>query len=405
MKVLKGFIASLLILGSVVVYAETDNETYNETYNEKIRTTPSVIKQTSTTPGVTNSTIILGQSAVFSGSSAALGREYRRGAVTYFDYINQQGGINGRHIFVISLDDGYEPKRAIANTKQLLEEDNVFSLFGYVGTPTSKAALALVNSHQVPFFAPYTGAELLRTPVNPLIYNVRASYYQETARLVEHMLQQSKDNIAVFYQDDSYGKAGLEGVRRALEKSNLSIGASGTVQRNTINVSDAVNSISRSKPDGVIMIGAYAACAEFIRQSKKAGMEQTTFMNVSFVGSKALVNDLWLASEGVVVSQVVPFPANMSVPIVAEYNKISRLFSEQSLPSYGSLEGYIAAKLFVEGLKKAGKNLTRNNFMTALDTLNKTNLGGFHIDWNQQNHQGSNFVDITVIGEKNRWVY
>ncbi len=387
MKALKWLAALLLALTSVSVCAEPYDE----------------ISQS--TPGVTNSTIILGQSAAFSGPAAALGREYRRGAVTYFDYINQEGGINGRRIFLISLDDVYEPKRTIANTKELLEKDNVFSLFGYVGTPTSKAALSQVSKHRVPFFAPYTGAELLRTPVNPIIYNVRASYYQETAALVEHMLQQNKRNIAVFYQDDSYGKAGLEGVRRALENNNLSIGALGTVQRNTTNVSDAVNSISSSNPDGVIMIGAYAACAEFIRQSKKAGMQKTTFMNVSFVGSKALVNDLWLDSEGVVVSQVVPFPASTGIPIVAEYNKVSRMFSEQSLPTYGSLEGYIAAKLFVEGLRKAGKNLTRNNFIAALDTLNKTNLGGFRIDWNRQNHRGSSFVDVTVIGDKHRWVY
>ncbi len=396
MKVLKGLIASFLILGSVVVYAETNNEIYNE----QTSNTPRV-----TTPGVTSSSIILGQSIALSGRTAALGREYRRGAIIYFDYINQQGGVNGRRIFVISLDDGYEVKRTVANTKQLLEEDNVFALFGYLGTSASRAVLPLVKDHKVAYFAPYSGAEFLRTPVNPLVYNVRASYYQETATLVDYMLQQNKDNIAVFYQDDGYGKAGLEGVKRALEKNNLSITASGTVQRNTIDVSNAVSTISRSKPDGVIMICTYASCAEFIRQSKKAGMKKTMFLNISPVSSKAFVNDLWLSSEGVIISQIVPFPADTNIPIVAEYDKVSRLFSEQALPTYGSLEGYIAAKLFVEGLKKAGKNLTRSNFITALDTLNDVKLGGFNINWNPQNHQGSSFIDITVVGEKNRWVY
>jgi ABC-type branched-subunit amino acid transport system substrate-binding protein len=356
-------------------------------------------------PGVTDSLILLGQSAAFSGPAASLGKEYRHGATTYFDYINTKGGIYGRRVFLISLDDGYEPERTIANTQQLIEKDHVFSLFGYIGTPTSKSALPQIEKNKIPFFAPFTGAELLRTPVNPLIYNVRASYYQETAALVQHMLQLNKRNIAVFYQDDSYGKAGLEGVKRALHRNNLSISALGTVQRNTIQVIDAVKNISTANPDGVIMIGAYKACAEFIRQAKKMGMDDTVFMNVSFVGSKALVNDLWLASKDVIVSQVVPFPASLNIPIVVEYNMISRFFSDYNLPSYGALEGFIAAKLFVKGLRKAGKNLTRKNFMTALNNLNEVNLGGFQVNWTPENHNGSSFIDVTIIGKNDRWAY
>jgi branched-chain amino acid transport system substrate-binding protein len=281
----------------------------------------------------------------------------------------------------------------------------VFSLFGYVGTPTSNAALGLVNQHKVPFIAPFTGAELLRTPVNPYVFNVRASYYQETAALVQRLLDKGKRKIAVFHQDDSYGQAGLDGVRLAMDRNGLAIIATGTVERNSTNVADAVKAISATKPDGVILVSAYASCAEFIRQAKASGLKDTEFLNVSFVGSKALVNDLWLDGQGVVVSQVVPFPADEAIPIVAEYTRISRYFSDLVVPSYGSLEGFIAAKVLVEGLQRTGRELTRERLVRALDSIQNLDLGGFQLSWSPDDHGGSNFVDITVIGQQDRWVY
>lgn len=326
------------------------------------------------------------------------------GAALYFDYINLHGGVHGRKIFLLSLDDGYEPERTIANTRQLIEQDRVFSLFGYVGTPTSKAALPLFNEAKIPFFAPFTGAELLRDPFNPYVFNVRASYYQETEALVAWLFDKGIKNIAVFHQDDSYGRAGLSGVQRALEKRRLSVSGTATVQRNSADVEAAVKRLSALKPGAIIMISAYASCAEFIRQAKNAGLD-SYFLNVSFVGSKSLATDLWTQGRGVIVSQVVPFPVDDSISVVKEYQETLQFFSSQSPISYVSLEGFIAAKVFVEGLRAAGRNLTRNGFRTGLESLSPIDVGGFRLEWSAQSHAGADFVDITVIGEQRRWLY
>jgi len=354
--------------------------------------------------GVYDSFVVLGQSAAFTGPAAALGTEYRRGAVLYFDHVNSGGGVHGRSIFLLSLDDGYEPVRTVENTQKLIEHDQVFSLFGYVGTPTSKAALPLFTDAGVPFFAPFAGAELLREPVNRYVFNVRASYFQETGVLVDYLVERGLTDVAVFYQDDSYGQAGLEGVRRALDRHGLHIGATGTVQRNTTDVAQAVSQIQVAAPDAVIMISAYKSCAEFIRQARKAGLD-SLFLNVSFVGSKSLAMDLWLDARGVIVSQVVPFPADESIPVVKEYNALLRAASQQGVVSYGSLEGFIAAKVFVQGLEQAGRDLTRETLIAAFEDLGTLDVGGFNVGWGPQGHPGSHFVDIVVIGERNRWLY
>ena len=354
--------------------------------------------------GVHDSFLVLGQSAAFTGPAAALGAEFRRGAVLYFDQVNAAGGVHGRSIFLLSLDDGYEPDRTLRNTKNLIDEDGVFALFGFVGTPTSKAALPLATRAGVPFFAPYTGAELLRSPFNRFVFNVRASYFQETAALVDYLVARELSNVAVFYQDDSYGHAGLEGVIRALARNGLSVGATGTVQRNTTDVAEAVERIASADPDAVVMISAYKSCGEFIRKAKEAGFDGP-FLNVSFVGSKSLAMDLWLDARNVVVSQVVPFPADESISVVKEYNDALRAAGQQGVVSYGSLEGFIAAKAFVEGLRTAGRDLTRETFLSALEGLGQLDLGGFALEWGPDGHPGSKFVDIAVIGDRNRWLY
>jgi ABC-type branched-subunit amino acid transport system substrate-binding protein len=354
--------------------------------------------------GVYDSFLVLGQSAAFTGPAAALGAELRRGAVLFFDQVNTAGGVHGRSVFLLSLDDGYEPDRTLRNTRKLIEQDRVFALFGYVGTPTSKIALPLATRAGVPFFAPYTGAELLRSPFNRFVFNVRASYFQETAALVDYLVARELTDVAVFHQDDSYGRAGLDGVKRALERNGLSIGATGTVQRNTTDVAQAVERIAAADPDAVVMISAYRSCGEFIRQAKAAGFDGP-FLNVSFVGSKSLAMDLWLDARGVVVSQVVPFPADESIPVVKEYNDALRVAGQHGDVSYGSLEGFIAAKVFVEGLQRAGRELTRERFMSTLEGLGPLDLGGFALEWGPDGHPGSEFVGIAVIGDRDRWLY
>jgi branched-chain amino acid transport system substrate-binding protein len=354
--------------------------------------------------GVSDTTILVGQSAAFSGPAAELGREMRDGAKAYFDLVNSEGGVFGRKIEMKSLDDGYEPDRAAANTKKLVNDEKVFALLAYVGTPTSEAALPIFTEAKVPFVGPFTGAELLRSPFNRYIFNVRASYYDETEKIIKQLVSIGIKNIAVFYQNDSYGTAGLAGVEAAMKKRNIPISATGTVERNTIEVEDAVKAIAKVKPDAVVMISAYKSGSEFIRQMKKAG-SNAQFFNVSFVGATALASELGADGVGVAVSQVVPFPWSPSIPIVKEYQKVVSRFAPLSRYSFSALEGYIAAKIFVEGLKRAGKDLTREKFIAALETIQDWDLGGFTVNFNPTNHNGSKFVDLTIIGKDGEFLH
>lgn len=354
--------------------------------------------------GVTEQTIVIGQSAAFSGPAAELGGEMKKGAKAYFDLVNSEGGVAGRKIELVSLDDGYEPNRAADNTKKLINDHKVFALFGYVGTPTSNAALPIFTEEKVPFFGAYTGANSLREPLNRYIFNVRASYYDETEAIVEQLVSTGVKNIAVFYQNDAYGKAGLTGVERAMKKRNLPISALGTVERNTVDVAKAVQDIKAVSPDAIIMVSAYKSCGEFIRQARKAG-SNAQFFNVSFVGSNALASDLGAAGSGVAISQVVPFPWSPSVAVVKEYHKTMAQFAPKNPYSFGSLEGYIAAKVFVEGLKRTGKELTREKFIATLEKTNDLDVGGFHVSFAPNKHDASKYVDLTIIGKSGKFLH
>lgn len=349
--------------------------------------------QTVMAQGVTADTILIGQSAALSGPAEQLGKEMKAGAEAYFDVVNKSGGINGRKIKLVSLDDGYEPEKAAANTRKLIEEEKVLALFGYVGTPTSNAALPIFTAAKIPFIGAFTGAQSLREPFNRYIFNVRASYYDETEQIVAHLVLQGITKIAVFYQNDAYGKAGLAGVEIAMKKRMLEIAATATVERNTTDVAAAVGTLAKSKTDAIIMISAYKSCAAFIKAMKLAGGFQQ-FWNVSFVGSKALSSELGDEGRGVQISQVVPFPWSDVNPIVREYQK--RIGGADKY-SFTSLEGFIAAKVLVEGLKRAGKNPTRESLVDGLASVGRLDLGGFTVNYTPTNHNGSTFVDLTII--------
>ncbi|MEB0140364.1 MULTISPECIES: ABC transporter substrate-binding protein [unclassified Undibacterium] len=354
--------------------------------------------------GITDRKIVLGQSAAFSGPAAQLGIQLNVGAKAYFDHVNASGGVFGRKIELIKRDDQYEADLAAKNTKSLIETDEVFALFGYVGTPTSNAALPIFTQARVPFFAPFSGAQSLREPFNRLIFNVRASYYDETEHLVDRLVSTGLKNIAVFYQNDAYGKAGLAGVERALKKLNLPIVDTATVERNSIDVSKAVDKLLIKRPDVIIQISAYGSSAALIRQMR-ARSYTGQFMNVSFVGSQALAETLGKDGPGVVISQVVPFPwSSASAAVVGEYSKIMNKAGINDL-NFSSLEGYIDAKIFVEGLRRAGQNLTREKFISALETINMRSYdgGGFDVSFSPSNHNGSKYVDMTVISKDGKF--
>ncbi len=348
-------------------------------------------------PGVFEDRILFGQSAAYEGPAKALGRGMRLGIEAAFAEVNGRGGIGGRKLELLGYDDGYEPEKAIANTRKLIEEDAVFALVGEVGTPTSKAAVPVAMEAGVPFIAPFTGAEFLRDPFKRGVVNVRASYFQETETLVERFTRDlGFDRIAVFYQDDSYGRAGREGVRRALEKRGLSIVGEGTYERNTTNVKRGLLAIRKSKPQAVIMIGAYKPCAAFIKLAKKIKLN-ARYANVSFVGTKALAGELGSAGEGVIISQVVPFPWDNSVPLVKTYRAALEAHAPEAEPGFVSLEGYMAGRLVTMALERIAGEPSRKKLLDAIYGTRDFDLGGITLGYGEGDSQGMDLVFLTVL--------
>jgi ABC-type branched-subunit amino acid transport system substrate-binding protein len=352
--------------------------------------------------GVFHDRVVLGQAAVFSGPAAQLGIQMRNGIKAYLEHVNAQGGVHGRKIELATEDDRYETKVAPLASKKLIEEHKVFALLGYVGTPTGVAHLPVVNQAKVPLVGMFTGAEVLRVPFSRYVFHVRASYYDETEKIVEQIVSIGGKNIAVFYQDDAYGLAGLAGTEIAMKKRNMQVSTKATVERNTVKVESAVKTIHAAKPDAVVMISAYTSIAEFVRQMRRAG-SGATFYNVSFVGSKALADALGKEGVGVAISQVVPFPWGAGVPVVKEYQRLAKKagFTDYN---FSALEGFLSAKVLVEGLRRTGRNLTRERFISTMEGMSDVDLGGFYVGYSPTNRAGSKFVDLTIIGRQGRFL-
>jgi ABC-type branched-subunit amino acid transport system substrate-binding protein len=352
--------------------------------------------------GVTPNKIVLGQAAVFSGPAAQLGLQMRNGIKAYLDTVNERGGVHGRKIELVSEDDKYEQALAPGASRKLIEEHKVFALIGYVGTPTGVAHLPVVTQAKVPLVGMFTGAEALRAPFNRYVFHVRASYYDETEKIVEQVVSIGGRRIAVFYQNDAYGEAGRKGTELALERRKMKIHSSGTVERNTVKVEDAAKAIHASQPDAVVMVSAYTSIAAFVREMQKLG-SGATFYNVSFVGSKALADALGQDGVGVAISQVVPFPWGTAVPVVKEYQQHSKKagFTDYN---FSALEGFLSAKVMVEGLRRAGKNPTREGLVDALEKMNDVDLGGFFVSYSPKNRAGSKFVDLTIIARDGKFL-
>ena len=345
--------------------------------------------------GVTNQEIIIGISNALTGPAAALGTGVKDGAMTYFQKINNAGGVNGRKIKVISYDDGYEPNRTVENTNKLINNDKVFALFGYVGTPTSIAALPIINEAHMLFWGPFTGAELLRMPVKKNIFNVRGSYDDEAEMQVKYLTEKlGKKKIGVFIQDDAYGLSVKLGVVKALKKRNLEIMGEGTYERNTENVDAGLAAVKSYNPDAVVMVGTYKAMAAFIKKAKAQGFNPI-FLNVSFVGTAALVKELAGTGGDVIVTQVMPSPYDSPLPLVRQYRQDMHAAGHYEL-DYTDLEGYVDAVVFVEVLKKVTGPLTRESFITAAEKMNTT-VGGLTFTFTAENHQAMSKIYLTKI--------
>jgi ABC-type branched-subunit amino acid transport system substrate-binding protein len=345
-----------------------------------------------------NRPLVLGQSAVLSGPAQNLGLEMRAGLLAAFSFINDHGGIKDREVVLLSRDDGYEPDKAVRNTKELIADDQVFALIGAVGTPTAKAVVPIVNEARIPFFGPFTGAEILRSPFQPYIINVRASYYEEMESLAAYLVDGKRfRRIACFYQNDSYGYDGLRGIEIALAKRGMNLVSQGSYERNTVAVMGALQDIYEAKPEVVVLVGAYAACAEFIKLSKNKVGGNTIFCNISFVGTESLRGVLGGYGRDVVVSQVVPYPNDTDIELIREYKGAMTKYQHDSPISFTSLEGYIGGKLFGEIARAVDGELTREKFITTMEEVGRFNLGGLVLQFGPKDHQGMDTIYLTRI--------
>jgi branched-chain amino acid transport system substrate-binding protein len=346
--------------------------------------------------GVSDNRILFGQVAALSGPAQDLGQGMRQGILAAFDEANRQGGVAGRTLELKSSDDGYEPEKTVDATQKIIGDDKVFAMIGAVGTPTSKASQPIATAAQVPFIGPFTGAEFLRNPYNRYVVNVRASYFQETEAWIDHLTKDlGISRIAILYQDDAFGAAGLEGVQRALAKRSMSLVASGTFKRNTTAVKSALLDIMKAQPEAVVTVAPYKPVAEFVRLAHQIKMN-TVFVAISFVGSNSLAQELGNDGAGVIISQVVPFPWDESMPVVASYQKAIVTDDAGAKPGFVSLEGYLVGRLVVEALKRIDGEPTREKLLAAIGSA-PFDLGGVTLSYGPDKNQGSDQVYFTIL--------
>jgi branched-chain amino acid transport system substrate-binding protein len=346
-------------------------------------------------PGVSATEIRIGMANAQSGPAAALGAGIKKGSGVYFDRINKGGGVHGRKITLLSEDDGYEPGKTVAATEKLVTQDQVFALFGYVGTPTSKVAIPIAARNGVPFFAPFTGADFLRTPVDKWVFNVRASYSAEIEMQVDRLIADvGAKRFALFIQDDAYGVVGKEALERALRKRQMAPVAEGRYKRNTEDVDAALALLKEAKPEAVLMVGTYKACAAFVKKAKASGFTPK-LLNLSFVGTSDYIKAAGADGENTYITQVLPSPDDASAPIVRQYQADMKAAGFASF-DYTSLEGYVSAAVLVEALKANGAELTRQSLLTTLEKM-KVNVGGLDVSFSPSDHQGLKKVYITKV--------
>ena len=348
--------------------------------------------------GISDQRILFGQSAAFSGPASELGKNMRIGIKAAFQEVNDQGGVHGRRLELLSLDDAYEPEVAIANTSELIDQERVFALIGAVGTPTSLSATPVAAAARVPYIAPFTGAAFLREPKWQNVINLRASYDQETEAMVARLTTDlGISRIAVMYQDDSFGRAGYRGVLQALEQRDMAPVAVGVYPRNTTAVKTGLLDIRNANPGAVILIGAYQPVATLILWARHTGLNPV-FMTISFVGSNALSKALGRAGAGVFVTQVVPFPMGNTPRVVAAYRSALAAHMPKAMPGFVSLEGYLAGRLAIDALQRCGREVTRARFLASLREADAIDLDGFQLRYGERDNQGSDAIFLTVIG-------
>lgn len=349
--------------------------------------------------------IVLGQVVPLSGVIAATGAEYVAGAQAHFAQVNGRGGVHGQRVRVVIKDDGYKPDETLRLTRELLQNDKPVALFGFIGTGNVMGLVKnkVLADARIPLVAPFTGALDLREPVNPNIFHIRASYTDEAAEMVEHLHSIGLRRFAVMYQNDGFGKSGLAGAESALSKLGLQAVATGAYDRTKPEeVDEAVTAIAAGKPDAVIMVSVNKASSAFIRKLRAAGNRAQLF-SISVVNVKELVKNAGQdLARGVGVAQVMPYPFVPTSPVAREFLAAMKQHQPDQVVSYTSMEGFIAAKVMVEALRRAGPDAGRERIAAALEGLRDYDAGGFMVNFGPGQRVGSRYVEVTVIGPEGR---
>lgn len=349
--------------------------------------------------GVTDTEIIIGASLPLEGGFAAVGQETKLGMEACFRAVNDAGGIHGRKIKLVTLNDGYEPVPCVQNTLKLIDEHKAFALCSYVGTPTSVKAMKVWQAKNVPVVGFYTGAGALRQPFNQYNIHVRASYAKEADAIVTAFVKEAgATKIAIFYQNDAFGEAVKSVTEAALTKANLKAVALGSFERNTLDIEKGLADLKVAQPDAIVMVGTYAPLAKFVKSAKAAGLTKTLFHTVSFVGPEAFAKELGDASGNVFVTQVMPPFTDAACTIGQEYIAALKVLAPDATPTFPGFEAYANAKVLTVGLQRSGKDLSVPTLLKSIESITPENELGLQLSYSASDHEGLDAVFITKIG-------
>lgn len=350
------------------------------------------------TPGVTDNSILIGSCSALDGPTRFLGSQTVLGATTFLHSVNDQGGIYGRKVQLLAFDDGYDPDKAPACFKRM-EKEGVFALGFFVGTPTAKVYLPMAQQEKIPVVGLFTGAQMLYEPLKHYVINVRASYYDETREQIDRLWEINLRKIAVLYQDDAFGKTVLDGVKLALQKHSSTPVALGTFARNTVEVDDGLKAVMAARPQAVVIVGPYSPVAAIVKKAHASNW-RPQFLTVSFVGTEEFIKEAGPDADGTIITQVVPPYDRIDYTTVGLYREYLAKYYPDARPNFVSLEGFVDAMVLIEGLKRAGKDLTREKLITAIESIHSVNIGlgpKLLLDYGPNDHKGFDSVYPTIV--------
>lgn len=346
-------------------------------------------------PGVTDGEVVIGQVAPLTGVLSGPNRENVEGALAYLKFINKHGGIHGRKITLKQFDDEQNAQKALDITKKLIADRSVFAFAMHRTSPTLEKVVPEATQAGFPVIAPQVGPTFVYEPINPLVFNVRARYREEVAKIIEYLHTTGSDGFGFLYADDAFGRDNMVGAKEAMEKLKLKPVAEVLLDNRTTDIGPAVQVFAKARPQAIVVITNAKAAAEFVKMMRKSGVD-SQFVSLSNTSGDGYIKDLGDAGNGVIVTQVMPYPFSDSTPIAREFRKLMKENSTTA-PSYASIQGFISAKLLVEGLKRAGPKPTQKGFAQALESMGNFDFGGYMISYGPNKRDGSQYVDITMI--------